>query len=280
MEIGESWAYRARAKDWGGPVGRVEIVRVGGPRRTGWVHVRFLEGEETGLQEWVTPDCLLAPWSDLDAFKADDAAESALAEVSREVRGTTAFEAARLVLSFMRPKKNVRLRRGVADAGVLEISCLDETVKRLELDPAELRSDPMFHEKRGGLCLVGWPVTERLARRVAERLADEILPETDRREQALADERSQSQWSSWGRRDDRKLDAEQAVLRMVRQWCGEERAERYDELVALRAEVIRLGGLVERAVRELRNRGHGVIASTIERDLGVHISSLGPDVRR
>jgi hypothetical protein len=179
-----------------------------------------LDGEEVGLQEWVTPDCLLAPWSDLDAFTADDAAESALAEASREVRGTTAFEAARLVLSFVRPKKNVRLRRGVADAGVLEISGLDETAKRLELDPAELRSDPMFHEKRGGLCLVGWPVTERLARRAAERLA------------------------------------------------------------ALRAEVTRLGELVERAVQALRDRGHGVIASTIARDLGVHIATLDPDVRR
>jgi len=280
MEIGESWAYRARARDWGGAVTRVEIVRVGGPRRAGWVHVRFLEGDESGVQEWVTPDCLLAPWFDLDVFRADDAAESALAEASREARGTTAFEAARLVLSFIRPKKNVRLRRGAADAGVLEISRLDETAKSLELDPAELRSDPMVHEKGSGLCLVGWPATERVARRAAECFADEILPETDRREQALADERAQSQWSSWGRRNDRKLDSEQAVVRMVREWCGEERAERYDELVALRAEVIRLGGLVERAVRELRNRGYGVIASTIERDLGVHISSLGPDVHR
>lgn len=280
MEIGESWAYRARAKDWGGPVSRVEIVRVGGPRRVGWVHVRFLEGEETGLQEWVRPDCLLAPWSDLDAFRADDAAESALAEASREVRGTTAFEAARLALGFIRPKKSVRLRRGVADAGVLEIVRLGETAKILDFDPGELRSDPMLHEKRGGVCLVGWPATERLARRAAERFVDEILPEVKNREQALADERAQSQWQSWARRDDRKLDAEQAVLRMVREWCGEERAERYDELVALRAEVIRLGGLVERAVQALRDRGHGVIASTIARDLGVRISSLGPDVRR
>lgn len=65
-----------------------------------------------------------------------------------------------------------------------------------------------------------------------------------------------------------------------REWCGEERADHYDELVARRAEVLRLGELVERAVRPLRDRGHGVMASTIERDLGVRISILGPDVRR
>lgn len=280
MEIGASWAYRARARDLGGPVSRVEIVRVGGPRSSGRVHVRFLEGEETGLQEWVATDCLLASWADVEVFRADDAAESALAEASREVRGTAGFEAARLVLGFVRPKKNVRLRRGVADAGVLEIARLDDMAKLLGLDPVDLRADPMLHENRHGLCLTGWPVTERIARRAAERFADEVLPEIDSRQQSLEEERAQSAWHSWQRRDDRKLDAEQAVLRVVREWCGEERADRYDELVALRAEVLRLGGLVERAARSLRERGHGVIASTIERDLGVHISSLGPDVRR
>jgi hypothetical protein len=100
------------------------------------------------------------------------------------------------------------------------------------------------------------------------------------RKQEIEQERAQSSWYSYRRRDDRKLDAEAAVLRTVRVWCGEDKAERYDELVALREEVIRLGQLVEKAVKALRDRGHGVIASTIERDLGVHIASLDPDVRR
>jgi hypothetical protein len=280
MEIGESWAYRARSKNWGSAVSQVEIVRVGGPRSSGRVHVRFLEGEAAGLQEWVATDCLLVTWADVEVFQADDAAELALAEASREVRGTVAFEAARMALGFVRLKKGLRLRRGVADAGVLEISRLDDTAALLGLDSADLSADPMLYENRDGLCLAGWPVTERIARRAVEKFADEILPEADRRQQSLEEERAQSAWSSWQRRDDRKLDAEQAVLRLIREWCGEERADRYDELVALRAEVLRLGGLVERAVRSLRERGHGVIASTIERDLGVHISSLGPDVRR
>ena len=114
----------------------------------------------------------------------------------------------------------------------------------------------MLHEDRNGLCLTGWTLTERFARRTAETFADVILPEMDKRQRALEEERAQSVWQSWQRRDDRKLDAEQAVLRMVREWCGEERAERYDELVALRAEVQRLGELVERAVRALLDRGH------------------------
>ncbi|MFE0794360.1 PE-PGRS family protein [Streptomyces mutabilis] len=280
MEIGEHWAYRAKSKELGGAVRQVEIVRVGDRGKTGWIHVRFLEGDDAGLQEWVSQGSLVAPWTDVDTFRADDAAESALVEASRHVRGSTEFEAARMILGFVRPKNKLRLRRTVADAGVLQLSRLDETAPLIGMDITELRSDARVYENRHGMCLAGWPVSERVARHVAGRLADEILPEVDRKQQAIDQERTQPAWYSHSRRDDRKLDAEAAVLRTVRAWCGQDKADRYDELVALRAEVIRLGELVEKAVKALRDRGHGVIASTIERDLGVRIASLDPDVRR
>ncbi|MET9931483.1 MULTISPECIES: PE-PGRS family protein [unclassified Streptomyces] len=280
MEMGEHWAYRARPKYLGGAVRRVEVVRVGGRGRAGWLHVRILEGDDAGLQEWVEATSLVARWEDVEAFRADDARELALAEASRHVRGSADFEAARLILGFVRPKSKLRLRRTVADAGILDMGRLDDSAPLAGMDPSELRGDPMIYENRDGLCLVGWPVTERIARHVAGRLADDILPEVDRKQQAIDEERTRASWYSYSRRDGRKLDAEAAVLRTVREWCGQDKAERYDELVALRAEVIRLGQLMERAVKALRDRGHGVIASTIERDLGVHISSLGPDVRR
>lgn len=262
-------------------VRQVEIVRVGSSGRSGRVHVRFLDGDEVDLQEWVSPACLVVSWDGVESFRADDAAELALAAASREVRGSSEFEAARMILGFIRPKGRLRLRRAVADAGVLELGRLDDTAPLVGMDSTELRGDPMVYENRDGLCLAGWPVTERVARLVAGRLADDILPEVDRKQQSLEQERAQSSWySSYSRRDDRKLDAEGTVLRTVRAWCGEDKSERYDELVALRVEVIRLGKLVERAVTTLRDRGHGFIASTIERELGVHISSLDPDVRR
>lgn len=212
---------------------------------------------------------MLTPWADVETFRADDAAELVLAESSRHVRGSTDFEAARMILGFVRPKNRLRLRRTVADAGVLELSRLHETAPLIGLDAAELRGDAMVHENRHDVCLAGWPVTERVARQVAGRLADEILPEVDRKQQGIEQERAQSSWYSYSRRDDRKLDAESAVVRTVRVWCGEDKADRYDELVALRAEVIRLGELVEKAAKALRDRGHGVIASTLD-----------PDVRR
>ncbi|MGW2046614.1 hypothetical protein ACWCPF_15715 [Streptomyces sp. NPDC001858] len=88
---------------------------------------------------------------------------------------------------------------------------------------------------------------------MAGRLADEIPPKVDRKQQGIEQERAQPSWYSYSWRDDRKLDAQAAVLRSVRAWCGEDKADRYDELVALRAEVIR-------AVKALHDRGQGVIA--------------------
>ncbi|GAA2273421.1 hypothetical protein GCM10010368_48520 [Streptomyces roseiscleroticus] len=279
MESGEHWAYRARPKELGSTVRQVEIVRVGGRGRSGWVHVRFFEGDDADLQEWVNPGSLVAPWTEVDTFRVDDAAESALVEASRHVRGSSEFAAARMILEFVRPKKKLHLRRTVADAGVLELNRLDETAPLIGIDADELRSDAMVYENRHGMSLAGWPVAERIARHMAGRLADEILPEVDRKQQDIEQERAQSSYYPYNRRDDRKLDAEAAVLRTVRAWCGNDKADRHDELVALRAEVIRLGELVEKAVKVLRDRGHGVIASSIERDLGVHIASLDPDVR-
>ncbi|AXI78544.1 PE-PGRS family protein [Peterkaempfera bronchialis] len=280
MEIGENWAYRAQPKLLGSALRRVEIVRVGGPRRSSQVHVRFLEGEDAGLQDWVAPASLVALWDDVAVFQTDDVAELALAEASRQVRKTAEFETARMVLGFVRPKSQLRLRTSVADAGVLELTAPDATADRLGLDAAELRADPMVHQNRAGLFLAGWPVTERIARRAAAVLAEEILPEVERRQEVLDQERAHPSWQSWHRRDDRKLQAEDDLLRTVREWCGQEQVERFDELLALRAEVERLGAIVERALKALRDRGHGVIASTIERDLGVRVSSLGPEVRR
>lgn len=279
MEMGEEWAYRPSPKAIGTPVHRVKIVRIGGPRRYGAVHVRFLDGEDADVQEWVNPSTLLVPWSQVEVFRADDEREASAAEASCTVRGSAELEAARVVFGFVKPKNRVRLWRGKADAGVLEIKDFDGTATWLGLDAQELRATPLLFENRNGLCIAPWSVTEIVARRLADKLADVVLEEMSRRHEALAQD--QNQKFSWNRRlSDKERRAEEALLKTLGEWCGQDKAERYDELVALRAEVIRLGELVEKATKELRQRGHHVIAATIERDLGVHIATLRPSGSR
>jgi hypothetical protein len=61
---------------------------------------------------------------------------------------------------------------------------------------------------------------------------------------------------------------------LVRQWCGQDAKERYDELVALRAEVVRLGKLAERAISAVRAAGDDRQAEELERELGIPLEVL------
>lgn len=60
----------------------------------------------------------------------------------------------------------------------------------------------------------------------------------------------------------------------MRTWCGAEALAREDELVALRAEVRRLGGLVEHAVASLSADGRSAAAMDLARELGVPVETL------
>jgi len=60
---------------------------------------------------------------------------------------------------------------------------------------------------------------------------------------------------------------------LVRDWCGQPARERYDELLALREEVVRLGLLVESAVTALRDVGADDPADRIEKELGIPVDT-------
>ena len=273
MEIGEVWAFRDRPKDVGESVHRVEIVRVDGPRKQGDLHIRFLDGGEAGLQEWVARGQLVVPWADVEAFLDNGRRWAAAFEQSREVRGSVEFEAAKLVLGEVRPKNRIRLRHAVADAGVIEIGDLDAVASWLGLDPEDLRGQQLAFEDRFGTYVAAWPTTRQVAMRVAEVLGRDILKKMVKQEEALKYRRWEEPRYEHAKID-RELERLEALVSVLCEWCGSDDVERYDELKALRGEVERLGGLVLRAVGELRQRKCHAIAATIEDDLGVHASSL------
>lgn len=181
--------------------------------------------------------------------------------------------AAKLVLGEVRQKNRIRLRHAVADAGVIEIGDLDAVASWLELDPEDLRGQPLAFEDRFGTYVAAWPTTRRVAMRVAEVLGRDILKKMVKQEEALKYRR----WEE-PRYEHAKIDREserlEALVSVLYEWCGSDDVERYDEVKALRGEVERLGGLVLRAVGELRQRKCHAIAATIENDLGVRASSL------
>ncbi|GGK81793.1 hypothetical protein Sme01_62800 [Sphaerisporangium melleum] len=273
MDVGEVWAFRDQPKAVGEQVYRVEVVRNGGPRKRGDLHVRFLDGEEAGLQEWVARGQLLAQWTDVEALLDDDRRWASVFECSREVRGSAEFEAAKLVIGHVRPKNRIRLRHAVADAGVMEIADLDDVTSWLDLDPKELRRQPLAFEDRFGTFVTAWPTTRQIARRVAEVLGSDILKKMIAQEEAMKTDRRGQRWYR-DEKTDRELERLESIVGVLHEWCGSDDIDRYDELKALRAEVERLGELVQRATRELRQRKCHTIAATIESDLGIHATDF------
>lgn len=266
MDIGTVLAFRDRPKALGEPVHRVEVVRLDGPRRQGDAHVRFLDGAEAGLQEWVSRSQLVVVWSDVKSFLDDEKRWLAVLVPSAEVKGTAEFEAVRLILDHVRPKTLIRLRTTKADAGVAEIPSPDKVAALAGAASEALMADPLAFTDRAGILVVPWPVTRGIAHCVAERVGDEILGSALQRAEQLKARYDQAR--SW-ERDDKELRQHDSIVRVLREWCSGEDVERYDELSALRAEVERLGNLVQRATAELRRHRAHASAATIERDLGV-----------
>ncbi|MFG1997598.1 hypothetical protein ACGFNU_00440 [Spirillospora sp. NPDC048911] len=268
MEVGEIWAYR---EDRDSPLCRVEVVRMNHPRRRG-VHVRFLDGEDAGIQEWAGGEQLPALWGEAQKVVQDDAHLAAAVEESKHVHGSPEWEAAKLVFLMIRPKGRIYMLHTKVDAGVVQIKDLCKVALWLRLDEHELLEAEGAFVDRYGTYMAPWPVTLRIARRAAELQADVVLEEILRR---LDSERKYlDQRYSWERgRGEKKVARLEAVARLLHEWCGEESLERYDELEALRAEVQRLGLVAEKAIAALRQNGHRAIAAAIERDLGVRTTT-------
>ena len=61
---------------------------------------------------------------------------------------------------------------------------------------------------------------------------------------------------------------------MLRSWCGEQAAVRFDELAELRKEVRRVGEVAQAAIGALRKAGRGKEATRLERELGTPVEML------
>ncbi|MGQ4617842.1 hypothetical protein [Nocardia sp. R7R-8] len=144
-----------------------------------------------------------------------------------------------------------------------------------------IAGDPASFVDDKGSLLVPWRVTQVIAKSLARKFADVVLPQIEESE-AEAQRHNRWGYASSSASDGwisaeicAEADQEFAPAReLVRQWCGAEAREGYDELLAFRAEVYRLGALIERAITALRSSGDERGADAIERDLGIPLEAL------
>ncbi|MFH5822300.1 hypothetical protein [Georgenia sp. AZ-5] len=254
-----------------------------GTTRPARVKVRFIEERFEGLEEWVPPGRLKAPWDQVAAYEAREARWEAVAsELDR--RDTPEELAASTVFDMLINHDLVSLEHRAATEGVSVIHDVEGLARFLGFETSRLTSSPLVFEEDGNH-VVPWSVTELIARTAASRDPQPILAHVDE------DEAEASRKKIYGERyitrDGRTHTLEPEYFQeadeehfgrpwrdVLRSWCGQEAVERRDELKELRKEVARLGQLVLTATAALRRAVNHREAERIERDLGVTVEEL------
>jgi|HubBroStandDraft_1064217.scaffolds.fasta_scaffold91012_2 hypothetical protein len=275
VQVGEEWAYREKARN---PAVRVEVVRVG-TSRPPRVRVRFLGEEFEGREDWIPPNRLKVLWSDATAWQARENRWDAVREASNHVEDTPEYWAVSAVFDAV---GDDLLDDGYgASAGVLIIPNPEALVAKVGIGREQLLDDPLAFVDDDGTLVAPWVVTLSLAQQLAPRFAEQILDEVARSEARQAQEAIYGK--DYGGRNPWYVSPEicaetaekwQPSYDLLREWCGATAVDRHDELLALRAEILRVGQVAERAIRELEATGHDRVAKQLERELGVPVETL------
>jgi hypothetical protein len=269
--VGEVWAYRARHHD---PLVQVRVLRFGvkTPRR---VLVHFVDEEFEGLQDWVPPSRLKAPWSGMEEFVAREHRWDAVVAPSPPDHDDPEESAAGTVIDLL-VAPELATTGWNATRGTIRIHDVAGLASFLDVDPPELRADVISFEEEGDL-ISPWPITLAIARRAAQREPYPVLRYLEKEE---AEARREATYGSWYRRrgapDDHvpaeicaSLDEEHGrpVRALLREWCGANAVDLRAEILSLREEAAAAAALAQAAVELLRRHGHPRDANRLEREL-------------
>jgi hypothetical protein len=239
----------------------VSVVRVG-KRQPPRVLVRFLDDSYEGHEEWVPPGRLQVLWTDVEAWQDMEDKWEAVVVPSEGVDGSAEFQAAVTFVDVVAsPEVLEILWQGAA--GVLLVRDPEQAAELLGTDAACFLSDRLAFSDNDGTVVVPWSTTLPLLRSAAPRFSDALLNQVDKEERRAAQRAIYG--DHWGGRKVSdytppeicaEVDAQYAPgLQLLREWCGTEIVERHEELAALRAELLRVGELAERAISALEEAG-------------------------
>ncbi|GAB3852733.1 hypothetical protein ACFPIJ_48255 [Dactylosporangium cerinum] len=277
MDVGEIWAYRARSQD---PLVRVEVLRVG-VKRPPRLLVRFLDAEFEGREDWVSPARLKVTWDGVEAFRFAEQRWDAVAAVSEAAVDSVEHQAVMWVVNELLPQ-GCYDSRDLHRCAVLRVRDAAAFTGATGSEATDVAVAPGYVDDDGSV-VASWNTLLAVSQRLAEQHADRVL-EVLRREDEQAEHEAIHGRFYPGRNGGMHIEPEtcaeldttiyRPARDVVRQWCGAGPRQRMDELIALRAEVLRLGGLVDEAITELRQAGRGRQADDLERRLGVPVAQL------
>jgi len=130
-----------------------------------------------------------------------------------------------------------------------------------------------------GTYVAPWPVALALGRRVAEVYTEQVLRSIAKDEAELQDKAVHGTIHDFRdgaslrvaseRYAERLQSIEAPAFALARQWCGVDAVARFDEVQALREEVVRLRELLRGAISTLEEAGRPGIARRLRSQLGV-----------
>jgi hypothetical protein len=272
--VGGVFAYRARSVDELVPV----HVLKEGTKKPARVLVRFEDPAMEGREEWVPPARLKVRWDGVEAFKANEARWNAVLILAPR-SGTPESYAAEEAGDLLIPDSVGSLWRGY-----LRVKDVPTLINLAGIDEGILTSHAAAFADQDDSLIVPWPVAIEIVKALLARNADPVLAVVFKEEAEARYEAVYGQHYSY-KNHDRYIEPEDCAKydnessygapkrALLREWAGV-RAERWDELIELRKEIKRVGDVAEKAIRELRQRGHGVVADRLATDLGMTVEML------
>ncbi|MFI6685566.1 hypothetical protein [Streptomyces sp. NPDC050485] len=254
MEAGEFWAHRARAHD---PVARVEVLRLGtkSPPR---VKIRFTADEDEDREDWVPRSQLRVPWEQADQWLAEGRRWKAL-RAATPARDAPERHAVDIAFAACPWEELASVGYSRHDEGVLYVHDLAAFAEALEESTEFFTRDSLTVLRDDGSAEAPMPVALACARKGAVLYAERGMKDVEQQERQAQREAIYGSYSPGrGKREGHhfspeicaEVDSECRPARdLVRQWCGAEAAEAFAELHILRAEVLRLGRIVEQGRR-------------------------------
>lgn len=280
--VGEVWAYRSRAIDELSPVRVLKVGTKSPPR----VLIRFEDPAMEGREEWVPPARMKVLWSQVDGFRAEEARWAAVAALS-PYQDSPEVNAAEEACALL-------VDEDIASFGYKDAHLVVHDVPGLAtmagVDEGFVASDPAgFAVDDDGPLIVPWPMAVEIIKKVIQRNPNPVLAEVTKGEAKARYEAIHGHHfsSSSRNRHDYYIAPERCVefddehyapvRALLRQWAGDTAAERWDELVELRKEIKRVGGVAEAAIAALRRHGQTREADRLASQLGMTVEMLRHD---
>ena len=267
LELGQKYAYREGRWNYGDPVSPVKIIKIA-PKIKGKVRVIHLDGEYAGLEQWVAKLRLVVPWSEADAFCADERRALVAAGISCCTEGTIVKEA---VVSVFGGVYNICGHEYTFTGwsglynGLLCIRDFDEAVHALVLDRDKLLSEPGAFIDRNGQYVAPFSAAVWLAQDFCMHFPAQIASYVRDREADYCQKIAKAA-------DDHRFYEEQLALQrqanaLIRQLCPEADLDEVDERLILREEVRRLRVLLESAIQTMESRRLKTEAALLRKEL-------------